>query len=162
MDNFSRSKTSANGYRSWCKECVNTSGDTEENKLKCRQYYELKGRELMRSYKENDIQSCLWKSAENRARQRGEDFSIEPEDITVPDKCPILGIPLEYHRGVKQDNSYSSDRTDSSKGYVKGNIWVISLRADRIKNDSTPQELGLIADKVEERLLQSNNSYKEE
>lgn len=36
----------------------------------------------------------------------------------------------------------------SSKGYVKGNIWVISLRANRIK--------------VEERLLQSNNSYKEE
>lgn len=32
----------------------------------------------------------------------------------------------------------------------------------RIKNDSTPQELRLIADKVEERLLQSNNSYKEE
>jgi hypothetical protein len=71
-------------------------------------------------------------------------------------------IQLEYHRGVKQDNSYSLDRIDSSKGYVKGNIWVISLRANRIKNDSTPQELRLIADKVEERLLQSNNSYKEE
>lgn len=162
VDNFSRSKTSANGYRSWCKECVNTSRDTEENKLKCKQYYELKGRELMRSYKENDIQSYLWKSAKSRAKQRGEDFSIELEDIIVPDKCPILGIPLEYHRGVKQDNSYSLDRIDSSKGYVKGNIWVISLRANRIKNDSTPQELRLIADKVEERLLQSNNSYKEE
>ena len=102
----------------------------------------------MRSYKENDIQSYLWKSAKNRAKQRGEDFSIELKDIIVPDKCPILGIPL--------------DRIDSSKGYVKGNIWVISLRANRIKNDPTPQELRLIADKVEERLLQSNNSYKEE
>lgn len=116
----------------------------------------------MRSYKENDIQSYLWKSAKSRAKQRGEDFSIELEDIIVPDKCPILGIPLEYHRGVKQDNSYSLDRIDSSKGYVKGNIWAISLRANRIKNDSTPQELRLIADKVEERLLQSNNSYKGE
>lgn len=94
--------------------------------------------------------------------ERGEDFSIELEDIVVPDKCPILGIPLEYHRGVKQDNSYSLDRIDSSKGYVKGNVWVISLRANRIKNDSTPQELRLIADKVEERLSQLNNSYKEE
>lgn len=89
-------------------------------------------------------------------------------DITKTDKesgirpVNILTIKWLIYNGVKQDNSYSLDRIDSSKGYVKGNIWVISLRANRIKNDSTPQELRLIADKVEERLLQSNNSYKEE
>lgn len=59
---------------------------------------------------------------------------------------------MHYHRGVKQDDSYSLDRIDSSKGYIKGNVWVISLRANRIKNDSTPDELRLIADKVDERL----------
>mgnify|MGYP007075817688 CR=1 FL=1 len=61
-----------------------------------------------------------------------------------------------------QRRNYSLDRIDSSKGYIKGNVWVISLRANRIKNDSTPQELRLIADKVEERLSQLNNSHKEE
>lgn len=157
IDNFSKSSTSANGYRSWCKECVNISRNSEENRLRCKQYYESKGRELMRSYKENDIQTYLWKSARSRAKQRGEEFSIDPEDIMVPDRCPILNIPLQYHRGVKQDNSYSLDRIDSSKGYIKGNVWVISLRANRIKNDSTPQELRLIADKVEEKLRSSNN-----
>ena len=44
------------------------------------------------------------------------------------------------------------DRINPTKGYVKGNIWVISLRANRIKNDSTPQELRLIADKVEKAI----------
>lgn len=158
VDNFSKSKTSANGYRSWCKECINTSRNAEENKLKCRQYYESRGRELMRYYKENNIQTYLWKSARSRAKQRGEDFSISLEDVIIPSKCPILGIPLEYHRGRPQDNSYSLDRIDPSKGYVKGNIWVISFRANRIKNDSTIEELRLIADKVEQKLIGHDNN----
>lgn len=56
---------------------------------------------------------------------------------------------------MKGDDSYSLDRIDSSRGYVKGNIWVISLRANRIKNDSTVEELRLIADKVEQKLKEA-------
>lgn len=94
-------------------------------------------------------------SAKARARQRGETFTIDIEDIVVPEACPILGMPLKYNRGMKGDDSYSLDRIDSSKGYVKGNIWVISLRANRIKNDSTVEELRLIADKVEQKLKEA-------
>lgn len=152
LESFSKSNTSANGYRSWCKKCINTSRDSELNKVKCRQYYELRGRELTRANKELNIQKYLFQSAKARAKQRGEEFSIELTDIVVPEVCPIFGIPLSYNRGVKQDNSYSLDRIDSSKGYIKGNIWVISLRANRIKNDSTPEELRLIANAVENKL----------
>ena len=151
--NFSKSKTSANGYRSWCKNCINSSRDTEENKAKCKQYYETKGRELMRSYKESNIQLYLWKSARARAKQKGLEFSIDVEDIIVPEVCPILGIKMCYNRGDKKDNSYSLDRIDSTKGYTKGNIWVISLKANRIKNDSTPYELRLIAAQATLELL---------
>lgn len=56
---------------------------------------------------------------------------------------------------MKGDDSYSLDRIDSSRGYVKGNIWVISLRANRIKNDSTVEELRLIAGKVEQKLKEA-------
>lgn len=151
--NFSKSKTSANGYRSWCKDCINSSRNTEENKARCKQYYETKGREFMRSYKENNIQLYLWQSARARAKQKGLEFSINVEDIIVPEICPILGLKMCYNRGDKEDNSYSLDRIDSTKGYIKDNIWVISLKANRIKNDSTPHELRLIADKVTEKLL---------
>lgn len=156
IDSYSKSNTSASGYRSWCKDCINNSRNSEENKRKCRHYYETKGRELVRSYKESDIRTYLFNSAKSRAKQRHIEFSISIDDIIVSEKCPILDIPLKYNRGVKKDNSYSLDRIDSSKGYIKGNIWVISLRANRIKNDATPQELRLIADRVEEKLCNLN------
>lgn len=152
LNNFSKSNTSSTGYRSWCKECINSSRNVELNKIKCKQYYEARGRELARNSKELNIQRYLFQSAKARAKQKGEEFNIEIDDIIVPTICPILGIPLSYNRGIKQDNSYSLDRIDSSKGYIKGNIWVISLRANRIKNDSTPEELRIIANKVEEQL----------
>lgn len=152
LTSFAKSPTSITGVRSRCKKCVNENLNHKDNKLRCKEYYESRGRELTRLLKENNIQLYLYKSVKSRARQRGEEFSIDLEDVVVPDKCPILGIPLKYNRGIKEDNSYSLDRIDPNKGYIKGNVWVISLRANRIKNDSTPQELRLIADKVEEML----------
>lgn len=152
VTNFSKSNYSSTGFRSWCKDCINSERNSEYNKKKCKEYYETRGRELAKISKERDIRKYLYNSAKVRAKQRNEEFSITIEDIVVPDVCPIFGIPLEYHREIKQDNSYSLDRIDSNKGYIKGNVWVISLRANRIKNDSTPEELRLIADKVEEKL----------
>jgi len=59
----------------------------------------------------------------------------------IPVKCPILNIPLIYKGG---GNSPSLDRIDSSLGYIKGNVHIISNRANRIKNDATVDELELI------------------
>lgn len=152
IDNFSKSKSSAHGYRSWCKYCINISRNSEENKLKCKEYYNSRGRELTKLKKENNIQKYLYDSAKARAKSRNEEFSINISDIIVPELCPILGIKMYYHRGIKHDDSYSLDRIDSNKGYTKENIWVISLRANRIKNDSNPNELRVIADAVEKQL----------
>ena len=55
--------------------------------------------------------------------------------------CPVLGIPLVIGEGACSDNSPSIDRIIPELGYVKGNIKVISRRANRIKNDATPDEL---------------------
>ena len=71
-------------------------------------------------------------------------------ELDVPDVCPALGIKLNYN-GVegtgwtRQDDSPSIDRIDSNKGYEVNNIQIMSWRANRIKNDSTPEELMLIA-----------------
>lgn len=75
------------------------------------------------------------------------------EDVIVPERCPILGIEMSFHSNRKEDNSHSLDRIDPNKGYIKGNIWVISLRANRIKNDATVSELRMIADAIEQKLL---------
>jgi len=72
------------------------------------------------------------------------------ETLVVPDYCPMLGCRLKYEgTGMsgwsRQDDAPSLDRIDSSIGYVSDNVQIISWRANRIKNDSTPEELMLIA-----------------
>lgn len=85
----------------------------------------------------------------NNARAVGVEFNLTVSDLyPLPEVCPVLGIPLNYgggHRGAA-DNSMSIDRIDSNLGYVKGNIVLVSQRANRIKNDATTDELRKIAD----------------
>lgn len=84
----------------------------------------------------------MWGKARARASAKGVPFSITPADIVIPSHCPVLGIPLvrKVGRGPG-DDSPSLDRIEAAKGYVPGNIVVISLRANRIKNDATLEEL---------------------
>ena len=86
----------------------------------------------------------LIRSAKQRAQSKNLDFNIEPSDISLPETCPLLEIPLDSHYGSAQDNSYSIDRIDSTKGYIKGNVWVISKRANTLKNNATLEELSLL------------------
>ena len=74
------------------------------------------------------------------------EFSISFGDLVFPTHCPILGIELDYFsQDGRQENSPSFDRIDPLKGYIKGNVAVISWRANRIKNDGTAEEHEKIA-----------------
>jgi hypothetical protein len=81
------------------------------------------------------------------AKARGLEFTITAADIVIPDLCPVLGIKLENCLGTggRTDASVSLDRIDNSKGYVPGNVVVVSMRVNRIKSDATPDELKKIA-----------------
>lgn len=81
----------------------------------------------------------LLKGAKDRSRIYGYDFNIELSDIIFPEFCPVLGIPLDW-KGSR-DFKPSIDRIDNSKGYVKGNILVVSARVNRIKSDASFTEL---------------------
>lgn len=86
----------------------------------------------------------LWRLARDRAMDKGLKFSIKPEDVVIPDNCPILGIPLKRGGGMNP-NSPTIDRIDNAKGYTKKNIVVISYRANTLKGDATHEELYLIS-----------------
>ena len=75
-------------------------------------------------------------------------FSIKEEDVFYPEVCPILGIPLEHGDGVLGDASPTIDRIYPALGYVKGNVQVISLLANRMKNSANPEQLLKFADWV--------------
>ena len=72
-------------------------------------------------------------------------FDLALDDINIPTHCPILGMPMFLGKGKRTDNSPSLDRIIPKLGYVKGNVIVISWRANRIKNDATVEELEKIA-----------------
>lgn len=91
--------------------------------------------------KRNNPGRILWRTARQRALKKGIKFSIKVSDIIMPEYCPILGIKLAIGDGRIEDASPSLDRIVNKKGYVKGNVHIISNRANRIKNDSTLQEL---------------------
>jgi len=82
--------------------------------------------------------------ANKRAQCKAADkeFDLAVEDILpLPTHCPVLGIELDYGRKKHvMDNSPSLDRLNSTRGYVKGNVAVISHRANRIKNEGTVEE----------------------
>lgn len=72
----------------------------------------------------------------------GFNFNLTIDDIVIPEMCPLLEIPLSTDpKDFKEQNYYTGDRIDSSKGLVKGNIQVISMLANRMKNKATESEL---------------------
>jgi hypothetical protein len=83
----------------------------------------------------------MWSHAKGRAKRDFLAFNIELSDIVVPEECPALGIPLKYSTKIVSPNSPSLDKIIPSLGYVKGNVRVISQRANSIKRDATLGEL---------------------
>ena len=92
-------------------------------------------------WREKNPEKYILQNAKARAKKKGWDFNLKEEDILIPERCPVLGIPLELvaAKGTR-DNKPSLDRIDSSKGYIKGNVQVISWRANHLKTDGTLEE----------------------
>ena len=82
--------------------------------------------------------------AKRRSARKGLEFSIGLEDLVVPSVCPLLGIPINSY-SVDLDFRPSLDRIDSSKGYIKGNVQVVSHKANRIKSNACGEELLMLA-----------------
>lgn len=74
-------------------------------------------------------------------------FNLTVDDIAIPAFCPALGIPLFKATGAKAQgpNSPTLDRIVPELGYVRGNVRVISARANQIKSNATPEELLRVA-----------------
>lgn len=107
--------------------------------------------------KEGRIKFLLFK-AKTRAKEKNIEFSITYEDLKIPDLCPLLEIPIIWNvrTGRPTENSPSVDRIDNSKGYVKGNVWIVSMRANFIKNSASPEELEKLATNLKFFTVKSN------
>ena len=97
----------------------------------------------------------------SNAKRLGYEWDLKYTDVIWNTHCPVLGMELDYFLEYRQENSPTFDRIDSSKGYVAGNVHIISYRANRIKNDATPEELRKLADYLDNigtvKLVQSRD-----
>ena len=91
-------------------------------------------------YKRNRLRRLFY-AARARAKINGLEFSIAQSDIAIPKFCPVLNTPIDLETIGQTPNSPSVDRIDNAKGYIPGNVVVISWRANRLKSDSTLDEL---------------------
>jgi hypothetical protein len=63
----------------------------------------------------------------------------------APTHCPVFGMELRTGAGAFSPDAPSADRIDPRKGYVRGNIQVISMKANAMKANATPEELKTFA-----------------
>lgn len=130
---FWKNALTKNGLATMCKAChkstykIGTEEWRAENRLRYR---------TERGWARKTLHE-----AKRRAKKYGLPFSITESDLFLPDVCPVLGIPLEFGSGERVDGSPSIDRIIPAKGYVPGNVAVISWLANRLKWDKTDPEL---------------------
>lgn len=134
-----------------CLVCGSYFDPSASNQKYCLDCREVAINEYDSVYKKAHRVKAPWcrmvESAKTAAKKKHVPFDLTSEYIKSiwNNKCPMLGIDLSKGSSVRCDASPSLDRIRPSLGYVKGNVHIISWRANRIKNDGTREELERIA-----------------
>lgn len=154
-DAFAEHSRKHSEYASASRTRAIARGDGEKYKHSNRKYYEenkerclansARRRIIMRTTGPDNYIKYLIERAKPRAKKRGIEFSITSADLHLPERCPVLDIPLVTTNNKLCDNSPTIDRIDSTKGYVAGNVHIISWRANTLKKNATPDELTKLA-----------------
>lgn len=125
-------------------EYVKTPAQAEKRKA-YRESHKEEHLEWSKEYRQRYPERVMYRAAKCRARLKGIEFNIDYSDIVIPEKCPILGIDIivQAGRGTPggRPNSPSLDRIDNDKGYVKGNVQVISHFANSMKFTANKEQL---------------------
>lgn len=126
-DNFHKHKQCLFGVNCVCKDCRKESSK--------------------KHYDTTSFEYRLYSAAKGRAKRKNLEFNISIEDIYIQEKCPVLLLPYEKYT----DMAPSLDRINNNKGYIKGNVIVMSKRANRLKGDFSINEILLLLKFYEER-----------
>jgi len=102
--------------------------------------------------------SSMIKNAKQRCKKSGRIIDIDANYLLQltkgQDNCPILGIEMVYGgTGSIQDNSASIDRFDTTKGYIKGNVWIISDKANRMKSNGRIDDIKKVYNYMKDNIL---------
>ena len=153
---------------SWCKECekIHYHQSKKNREYKAAYYKQRKINGLIKKLtpeervlatrrarinRKNSWEKFRVHDARKRAKRKNLAFNITSDyikSITPSDMiCPALGIQMKVGENFKDSkvSAPSLDRLIPKLGYVKGNIVIVSTRANTLKRDATPEELMKIA-----------------
>lgn len=162
-DALLRQRESRNKWAKANRDKINAK--TRERRASRTEEQRVAEREYRRKYREANADKikaknrrCYEKSPETwilsnikrRCREEGLPCNITVEDIVPPEFCPVLGLRLERNHNGREagpaPNSPSVDRIIPERGYVKGNVIVVSHMANAIKQNATPFDIRRVAD----------------
>lgn len=131
--------------------------DNKERRKAVRAIWKANNPEYFKNYRRDNMEAVLLTSARNHAKRDGVLFSLTIEDIVIPERCPVFGMLLDRSRAIK-DHGPSLDRVIPKLGYVKGNVRVISWRANRLKHNMLLEEIESLARYIREHIEYSNST----
>ena len=110
-------------------------------------FNKIRHNQYCKKYREDNKEQILYGQAKYRAKRKGIEFNLEVSDIVIPKLCPVLKILLVRNSSQvgPSPSSPSLDRIDNTKGYIKGNVQVISHKANTMKHCADNNELILFA-----------------
>ncbi len=140
---FEKRPDNVKKLRSHCKECRKFESAYYHRTVKHRMNHKEAIKDIDRHNKWRadpllSLKKYLIRLSKNHSKAKNIKFSITVDNIIIPNKCPLLNVPFDTSNTMY---SYSIDRIDNSKGYIKGNIAVISRLANMMKNAATFVEL---------------------
>lgn len=134
-----------------------------DNSEKHKEYMKLYNQDEER-YEKKRLRVVAWQKAnpnkfqfnqvKSRAKANNIEFNLEFDKLVWPDVCPVLGIKL--HR-ESRDNHPSFDRVIPNLGYTQGNVCIISYKANRLKQESTLDQLEKLIEYIKSNSMQHAN-----
>ena len=135
LGEFTKNKSQKSGYMCYCKACHNKRNNSVRKdclsiSTACKRLH--------------------W-YIKNRIRRKNRDLEFGPEFIEElynlqNGRCAYTGDVLEIRAGFS--NTMSVDRIDSSIGYTKDNIRLVTWEVNKAKMDSTMSDFVLLCKKV--------------
>ena len=161
QDFYPSKKYTKRGYDYRCIECCRTRVlkyhyDNRENLLtkwrEKRNSLTVEEKNIIlekhRKWYRQDIRMRMLTRAKDRSKKLGIECTITIDDIFIPERCPLLNVPFKYGSQINKWYTYSLDRIDNSKGYIKGNIQVITYLANTMKSQASKEELLTFANNI--------------
>lgn len=128
-----------------CSVCGADKEDTEFNRVKSKcntccysQEYKSKKEKMEDSDVGQNyyIKKVILSQAKKRSKEKNLEFNLTMGHlISIKNNtCPILGHEILYKSGIDNKRSASLDRIDPNKGYIKGNVKIVSSEGNLLKN----------------------------